>query len=135
MENKIRLTKPLLINGKEVTELTYDAAEITVQQFLEAEFYKFSISGNKPTVTAKEFDTGLHLYLGMVAIIAKNPHIDLKDLERVKGADIIQIGNIGRNFIGAGNAADSGLDISGDTSAITPGPTTAAPENSDVIDC
>lgn len=106
--NKIILRQPIMINGQEVKELTYDTSEITAGMFCEAEAYKFAASGNKPILTTQEFDSGLHLYLGMMAIIAVNPHIDVKDLERIKGFDMVRIAQVGRNFIlmGAGAASD-----------------------------
>lgn len=132
--NKLVLQKPLMINGKEVKELTYNTAEITAGQFCEAEGYKYQSSGNKPGLTTQEFDNALHLYLGMMAIIAINPEIDVKDLERIKGWDMVQVARIGRNFILTGAGGDSDPETSGDTSETTPEPTTPAPENSDVID-
>ena len=53
-----------------------------------------------------EQDGNLHLYLGMEAIIAVNPDIDIADLERIKGFDLVQITRIGRNFI-SGNAEET----------------------------
>lgn len=132
--NKLVLQKPLMINNKEVKELTYNTAEITAGQFCEAEGYKYKSNGNQPSLTAQEFDNGLHLYLGMMAIIAINPDIDITDLERIKGWDMVQVARIGRNFILTGAGGDSAPKTSGDTSETTPEPTTPAPENSDVID-
>ena len=127
---KIILRTPIMINGKEVKELTYDTAEITAGQFCEAEAYRFAASGNKPVFTTYEIDSGLHLYLGMMAIIAVNTHIDVKDLERIKGPDMIQLARIGRNFILTGAGMESDQNSSGDLSEITPGPLDAAPEKS-----
>jgi hypothetical protein len=128
--NKIILNAPIMINGKEVKELTYDTAEITAGQFCEAERYRFEAGGNKPVLTTYEFDNGLHLYLGMMAIIAVNQHIDVKDLERIKGFDMIQLARIGRNFILTGAGTESDQNSSGDLSATTPGPLDAAPVKS-----
>lgn len=131
--NKITLKNPIMINGKEVKELTYNTSEITVGQFCEAEQYQFAAAGNKPTLTTYEFNNGLHLYLGMMAIIAVNPEIDVRDLERIKGYDMIQMAMIGRNFIltGAGGASDQ--NSSGDASETTPEHLTQAPEKSEDI--
>lgn len=131
--NKITLKNPIMINGKEVKELTYNTSEITVGQFCEAEQYQFAAAGNKPTLTTYEFNNGLHLYLGMMAIIAVNPEIDVRDLERIKGYDMIQMAMIGRNFIltGAGGASDP--SSSGDASETTPEHLTQAQEKSEDI--
>lgn len=119
MAGKIILNTPLMINGKEYKELTYDENLITVQQFCEADAQKFASAGNKLTLATHEFDTGLHLYLGMYAIIAVNSEIDIKDLERIKGLDVIKLVNIGRNFIIAGAGAVSDQSNADDLSEIT----------------
>ena len=101
---KIELRKPVLINGKEIRELTYDINEITCDDFTAA----FNEAGNKalisaqnskPSSTLMEQDGNVHFYMGIHAILAVNPDIDLADLERIKGYDLIQITKIGRNFI------------------------------------
>ena len=125
--NKIQLRQPLMINGKEVKELTYDTAQITVGQFCEAETYSLAAGGNKPKITTHEFDHGLHIYLGMMAVIAVNPAIDVTDLERVKGFDTVQLANIGRNFTLTGAGGDYEQNGSDDTSEIMPEPLVPAP--------
>lgn len=126
---KIILRKPIMINGAEVKELTYDTSEITCAQFCEAEAARFAAGGNKPTLNVYEFDSGLHLYLGMMAVIAVNPHIDLKDLERIKGYDMIQLAQVGRNFILSGAVVDSSQDSSEDASETTHEPSIAQSES------
>jgi hypothetical protein len=44
---KIILSKPILIDGKEVSELTHDAGEITGALFAEADSKKMKASGSK----------------------------------------------------------------------------------------
>lgn len=95
--NTLHLTNPIMIDGKEVKELTYDADEITSMQFIEAEGRALEYMG-QGRVGAIEMDAGHQLYLGMFAIIAVNPNIDIRDLERIKGADLIKLMRIGRNF-------------------------------------
>lgn len=129
--NKITLNQPLMINGQEVKELTYDTSQITAGQFCEAEQYRFTAGGNKPVLTTYEFDHGLHLYLGMMAICAVNKEIDITDLERIKGYDMIKIAGVGRNFILTGAGGKSDQSSSGDTSETTQELLTPAPENSD----
>lgn len=128
--NRIKLCEPILIDGKKVTELSYNVNEITAGQFCEAEALRFAAAGNKASLTVCEFDHGLHLYLGMFAIIATMPHVDIKDLERLKGRDMVQVMKIGQNFILAGAGTSSEENSSGDTLENTQGPTTATPENS-----
>ena len=123
--DKITLKKPITINGQEFRELTYNTDKITAGQFCEAEAYKFASSGGKPSMTTYEFDHGLHLYLGMMAIIAENPQIDVKDLERVTGFDMVKIARVGRNFILTGAGEDSAPSSSGELSETTQEPITA----------
>ena len=99
-KNTLTLDNPIIINGKEVKELTYDAQEITAEQFSIACAKSAAVDKSRAvTLKAKENDYALHLYLGMMAVIAVNPDIDISDLERVKGFDILDLTNIGTFFI------------------------------------
>lgn len=131
--NVLHLQTPLMVNDTPRHELTYDTAEITVSQFCEAESYRFVVTGGKPVMSTHETDHGMHLYLGMMAIIAVNPDIDIRDLERVKGYDLVQIMNVGRNFIlrGQGGGTGSSQKQSENSSEPTPDITTQASEKSD----
>ena len=100
MADTIYLSKPLKINGINVTDLAYDTNEITVEQFNQADI----MSHEKATKTGKvsslvaETDVTFALYLGFFAIIAVNPDIDIMDLERITGKDLWKIAQIGRLF-------------------------------------
>ena len=99
MKDTIILENPVKINGQEVTELTYDAEEITALQFSEACGRSAAVDKTKSvTFKLRENDYALHLYLGFMAVIAVNPSIDITDLERVKGQDILHFANIGMLF-------------------------------------
>ena len=99
MSNKITLQEPITINGKQVKELTYDPLQITAQQFSEACARSAAIDKNKTfSFKMRENDYSLHLYLGMMAITAVNPDIDITDLERIKGFDVLAIADIGMLF-------------------------------------
>ena len=128
--NKFKLSEPLMINGQKVTELSYDVNEITAGQFCEAEALRFAAAGNKTSLTVCEFDHGFHLYLGMMAIIAVMPHVDVLDLERLKGRDMVQVMKIGQNFILAGAGTSSEENSSGDLLETTQELTIATPANS-----
>ena len=95
------LKNPIMIDGKEVTELTYDSNEIDGVLFATAEAKKKAAAGMKNTSIspAAEFDFSLHVYLGFAAIVAVNPEIDFSDVERIKGSDTMEVMKIGRNFI------------------------------------
>lgn len=100
MKKTLTLDSAIKINGKDITELTYDAQEITAGQFSEACARSASLDKTKSfSFKMRENDYALHLYLGMMAIIAVNPDIDISDLERVKGFDTLKIADIGMLFI------------------------------------
>lgn len=101
MKNTLELKNRIKINGSEVTELTYDANEITPILFAQAEAMKKQDAGlkNVAIVPAVEFDFSLHMYLGFAAVIAVNPSIDFSDMERIHGRDLVSLMQIGRNFI------------------------------------
>lgn len=124
MKNTIKLDNPVQINGKSYDELTYDISEITAQAFAEADARKLSASGSKNgnAAGAAELDYGLHLYLGFAAIIAINPEIDISDLERVRGYDVMKIMRIGRDFISGKSEEPYTPDSSDAQSETTPEP-------------
>ena len=100
MKDTLILENPIKINGQETKELTYDATEITAEMFSEACARSAALDKTKAvTFKLKENDYSLHLYLGFMAIIAVNPSIDITDLERIKGIDILHLSNIGMLFI------------------------------------
>ena len=127
----IKLRNPIMINNKEVKELTYDANEITPSGFAEAEYRKTKANGSKgaPSSAAVELDYSLHLYLGFAAILAVNPEYDYNDLERIKGCDVMEVMKAGRNFIIA-SAGKSTDDESENASETTPESTTPEQPNS-----
>lgn len=97
----LKLKNPIMINGNEVTEVTYDSNEIDGILFATAESKRKAAAGMKNTTItpAAEFDFGLHLYLGFAAIVAVNPSYDFSDVERMKGRDVVEVMGIGRNFM------------------------------------
>lgn len=126
MQNILTLDNPILINGKEVRELSYDANEISVALFSEAVArQKMSYSSKNVYVTpVVEFDFGLHPFVGFAAIIAINPDISFADLERLKGFDLLKVSEIGRNFLL--KSEDSGGSNSDEQSETTAAPTAQA---------
>lgn len=126
------LDNPILINGKEVKELTYDPQEITAEQFSVACAKSAAMDKSKTmTFKVKENDYALHLYLGMMAVIAVNPDIDVSDLERVKGFDILDLTNIGTFFMLRKSAAPSAESDSGSSCEATQNTSIATSEKSD----
>lgn len=121
------LKNPVMIDGKEVKEVTYDSNEIDGILFATAEAKKKVAAGMKNTTIAPaaEFDVGLHLYLGFAAIIAVNPSYDFSDVERIKGRDVVEVMAIGRNFILTSEQEQQEND-SGEPTETTPESTTPA---------
>ena len=101
MNGTIKLANPIAVNGKQVAELHYNTEEITGALFCEADAKRRIAAGTKNVAIAPaaEFDYGLHLYLGYAACIAANPAYDFSDMERIHGADVVEVMSVGRNFI------------------------------------
>ncbi|NLH01183.1 MAG: early nodulin 20 (N-20) [Clostridiales bacterium] len=117
----LKLHNPIAINGKQVTELTYDPTEITALQFSEACARSAAIEKSKTfSFKLKENDYSLHLYLGMMAVIAVNPDIDISDLERIRGFDTLELTDIGMLFTLRRLEAPSEENNSGEQSENTP---------------
>ncbi len=128
MRQKLTLKKPLLINGNNVSELEYDADEITSQLFAEADSKKMQAASSKSgnMAGAVELDYSFHLYLGFAAIIAVDHKITMEDLERIKGHDLKEVMKIGRNFIL--RSEESEENVSEVQSETTPEPSTLQSE-------
>lgn len=121
------LDNPIKINGEDVSELTYDPMEITAEQFSLACAKSAALEKTKAfTLKIRENDYALHLYLGMMAVIAINPDIDISDLERIKGFDVLALTDIGTFFIlrkpeapSGGNNSEKPSESTADTSMQT----------------
>lgn len=126
-KGKLSLKNPVMIDGKEIKEMTYDSNEIDGILFATAEAKKKAAAGMKNTsiTPAAEFDFGLHLYLGFAAIVAVNPSYDFSDVERIKGHDVVEVMAIGRNFILTSEPEQQEND-SGEPTETTPESTTPA---------
>ena len=96
----IKLKTPLMVNGEQRSELPYDIDSVTFDQVTSAEARSKSDIAEFKFSTA-ENDYSFHLALGFSAIMAADPSIDESDLERIKGADLITVMRVGRNFIQA----------------------------------
>ncbi len=124
MKKTLILEKPIEINGKPITELSYDIDEIDGELFAQADAQKLAASGSKRgnLAGAAEIDYTMQLYLGYAAIIAVNHDIDWSDLKRIKGHDNMKVYQIGRAFI-IGSAASQEDDLE-ELTETTEGPST-----------
>ncbi len=97
---KITLRKPLLVNGVNRKELTYDIEELTSNHIARAEGLKAKEGGKDTigTITIAQTDYSLHIAIGKQAVIAVNPEISEEDLARVKGYDLTKLAAIGQRF-------------------------------------
>ena len=98
---KITLTKPLLVNGKYLKELTYDIDELTEELMAEAEAITAKIRAKKDmvgTFIIPQIDGTYHRNIAKQAIIAVNPEISLEDLARIKGRDLSKLAKVGQRF-------------------------------------
>ena len=120
----IKLSKPLKVNGKEYKELSYDVDAVGVDDFATAETRAEQKKGNNAGIA--ESDYTFHLYLGMDAITKAMPEVDIADLERLTGRDIMRVMGIGRSFLFEQGVTDSAASSSDEQSESTPAPTGAA---------
>ncbi len=126
MRQKIELRQPIMINGKNYKELEYDFEELTCEDYTTAATYadanalRASRSG-KPSAPIMEQNISFHMYLGMTAVVAANRElIDIADMERIKGYDLVEITQVGRNFIAGRSAEPSSPSSSEERSEVTP---------------
>ena len=103
----IKLKTPLMVNGKQLTELPYDIDAIDAAMYVRAESYSRK-KDVENVIGIEEFDYGFHLYLGFAAIMAADPSIDIADLERIKGRDLMEVARVGRFF--TSNASEDSPD-------------------------
>lgn len=130
MRQKIELRQPVMINGKNYKELEYDFEELTCEDYTTAATYadskalRASQSG-KPNASIMEQNISFHMYLGMIAVVAANRElIDIADMERIKGYDLVEITQVGRNFITGRSEEPSDRNNLEKPSEVTPASTT-----------
>lgn len=125
----IELVRPLLVNGEERTELKCDLDAITPEAFIKAQAYSNAKRENEGAVAPmSEIDYGFQLYLAFAGCVAADPSLDLSDLERITGIDLMRLAAVGRFFtLGVDGSSQ---DSSEEPSASTPESTPPAPTRS-----
>lgn len=104
---EIHLTKPLKVNGADVSVLQCDFEKMTTQDFMAASAENSALVAVAGGVSlGAEFDAGLHVALACRAIARTMPGVDLLDVKRVTGSDILQLQRAGRTFCLGGLSAD-----------------------------
>lgn len=129
MKREIKLNNPIEVNGKMLHSLEYDFNEITCELYTMASNYADAktLRANqqgRPSAAIMEQNVSLHMYLGMAAVIAVHPEIDIADLERMKGSDLIQLSVLGRNFTAGRSEEPLESNSSEEQSEVTPESTT-----------
>ena len=126
----LKLKNPITVDKKIISEVEYNAEEITGALFAEADTKRKIDAGahNISIVPAAEFDFNLHLYIGYAAICAANPSFSFEDASRIHGSDIVKVMDIGRNFIM--QSEDSMESTSDEHTEATAEPSTQASETS-----
>ena len=105
----IALAHPITVNGKERSTINLDFEALTVDAFTRAESRSHGGEGN--VLTLMEANGTLHLNLAFEAAIAADQTLDITDLERVKGSDVMKFAAAGRFF-----TLQSATDSTGETS-------------------
>lgn len=125
MKEKLQLKTPIKINGKTTVSLEYDFDEISCELYTMASNYADAktLQANqqgRPSAAVMEQNVSFHMYLAMMAIIAVNSEVDIADLERIKGFDLIRLTTLGRNFIIGRSEERSAQNDLGEQSEVTP---------------
>lgn len=105
----IALAHPITVNGKERSTIDLDFEALTVDAFTRADSRSHGGEGN--VLTLMEANGTLHLNLAFEAAIAVDQTLDITDLERLKGADIMKFAAAGRFF-----TLQSATDLTDETS-------------------
>lgn len=119
----IALAHPITVNGKERSTIDLDFEALTVDAFTRADSRSHGGEGN--VLTLMEANGTLHLNLAFEAAIAADQTLDVTDLERLKGADVMKFAAAGR-FFTLQSATDSTGEASEAPSESTDESTTTA---------
>lgn len=96
MPETLKLSKPIMINGEEVTELPYDFESMTARDKLEAG--KKMKAAQIPVSNVEELDTDYHFFLFIQAVCKADPSIDVADVMRISAKDEREACRLARNF-------------------------------------
>lgn len=95
----IKLAHPLAVNGATLAELQCDFDKLTTQDFMAASAEVSGLAARSGGVLlGTEFDAGLHVALACRAIARTMPGVDVLDVKRVTGADVLKLQRAGRAF-------------------------------------
>ncbi|WP_041272387.1 hypothetical protein [Desulfitobacterium hafniense] len=95
MAETFNLSKPIMIDGKEVKELPFDFENMTAKDKLNAG-RKMKTDGIPNNV--EELDTDYHLYLFAEAVCKADSSIETADVLRISAKDARKAAAVARNF-------------------------------------
>ncbi len=93
--DKLRLSKPLMINGNEFKEIPYDFDEMTAQDKLNAG-KEYKKAGN--VISVQELDSDYHLYIFAQAAAKASPEIEPMEVLRMSAKDAARAEKRVRDF-------------------------------------
>lgn len=97
MKNEIGLKTPITVNGQSVRTLYYDFDCFDSDAFFRANDRALS-KMKQGRAGAVELDYALHLCFAQEAVVIEMPELDINDLERMKGPDLLKLLAAGRDF-------------------------------------
>ena len=92
---KLILTKPILINGAEVKEISYDFDEFTAKDKINAG-KRYKKDGGM--ISVQELDSDYHLYIFAEAAAKVDNSIDISDIFRMNAKDGAKAESLVRDF-------------------------------------
>lgn len=107
---ELKLQKPLLVNGEEISILKYNVDDLTINHISKAEACKGRMGGSG-SLRVPQIDFLLHTCIGMQAVILVNPDISEEDLMRLKGYDVSRLAAVGATFFAPqGSSQEASLE-------------------------
>lgn len=91
----LKLSKPININGEEVTSLEYNFEDMTARDKGNAT-REYKKAGNM--VSVQELDPDYHMYLFAAAVKKANPSIEIDDVLRISAKDASKAEVLVRDF-------------------------------------
>lgn len=96
---KVTLSKGILVNGQEMKELTLDFDSVTTEDFCSAAGEASVKAAEAGGVSVgSEFDAGFHLAIALRAACRGTKGLDLLDVKRITGKDVLKLARAGRVF-------------------------------------
>ncbi len=92
---KFKLSKPIMINGEQVSELPFDFDSMTATDLTKAG--AAAKAANIPILIAP-LDTDYHVYLFAQAVNCADRNIDIADVLRMSARDALRATGLARNF-------------------------------------